>query len=191
MASVTEAFYGLLQRLVSEIDRDDVAREVAQVREGHPGATREKLGAILTRRAALKASTTGAAAGAAGGLFALAAMAPDVLNLVRQQSRLVLAIAILYDKEPTPSERAREVLATLALSTGTFAARRGLREVIRRGLEAEIAEKVARRLLGRFVAKRLPSLAPIAGTVLGGGINYLSVRAVGRAAMAQYGKPDN
>jgi hypothetical protein len=189
MAKLTERFYELLQKLVSEIDRDDVAREVAKLKSEKPAATREELAALLTRRAALKASTTGAAAGAAGGLIAIVAMAPDVMNLVRQQSRLVLAISMIYDREPSAGERAKEVLGTLALSTGAYAARRGLREMVRRGLEKEVAEKVAKKLLGRFIARRLPSLAPIAGTIVGGGVNYLSVRAVGKAAVALYSRP--
>lgn len=180
-------FYDMLQKLVAEIDRDAVESEVRQLESGHPGLTRKEVAALLTRRAALKASTTGAAAGAAGGIIALIATAPDVLNLVRQQSRLILGIAILYGREPKPEERAREVLATLAISSGAYALRRGMTEVIRRGLEREIAERVGRRLVGRLVARRIPALAPIAGTFIGGSLNYLAVRAAGRAAVAYYG----
>lgn len=179
-------FYDLLERLFKEIDQEQVQAEVNALREAKPNATREQLAEQLTKKAAKQVATVGAAAGAAIGPLAVLAMAPDIFNLVRQQSRLVLAIAFLYDRKPNIKQRFKEVLATLAVSTGSSAGGLAARVLVKEGLERAAATKLARKILGRFLARRIPNIAPVIGTLAGGSLNYLAMRAVGKAAVAYY-----
>lgn len=134
----------------------------------------------------MRVASVGAAAGIPGGPLAVLAMAPDIFNLVLQQSRLVLSIAFLYDRKPHLKRRFKEVLATLAVGTGASAGRIGVRVLISKGLERAVAAKLARRIFGSFLVKRVPRVVPIVGTIAGASINYMSVRAVGKAAVAYY-----
>ena len=177
-----KSFWNVLVKLVEDIDVESVRRDVELLRKNNPQATNDQLAEMMTSAAARKAAASGAVAGAAGGLLALAALAPDVWNLVRQQSRLVLSISLLWGHPPDPSERAREVLATIAAATGTAVARRGARQLA----EKAVAEAATRAIFGRLLARRAAVIAPVAGAAVAGGANWMSVRAVGRAANAHF-----
>lgn len=174
--------WAALSRLVEDIDIESVEKEVAELRIKHPDADETRLSELLTRRSATKAAGTGAVAGAAGGLLALVALAPDVWNLVRQQSRLVLGISIIWGDRPSPEDRAKEVLATLASATGTALARR----TVARVSEKAVAEAIARGVLGKLLSRRAAALAPLVGSAVAGSANWMAVTAVGRAANAHY-----
>lgn len=183
-------FYDLIEKLFKEIDQDSIRAEVTALRNAKPDLSREKIADQMTKKAAVRVASVGAAAGVAGGPLGVLAMAPDIFNLVLQQSRLILSIAFLYDRKPHVKERFREVLATLAVATGSSAGRQGARLLISKGLERAAASKVARKIFGRFLVRRIPAVAPLLGTVAGGTINYLSMRAVGRTAVAYYSGKD-
>lgn len=182
--------YALLERLFKEIDQESIQAEVAALREAKAELSREQLADHLTKRAAVRVASVGAAAGIPSGPLAVLAMAPDIFNLVLQQSRLVLSIAFLYDRKPHLQRRFKEVLATLAVGTGASAGRVGVRMLIAKGLEQAVAAKLARKIFGRFLARQLPKVVPIAGTIAGASINYVSMRAVGKAAVAYYSGRD-
>lgn len=175
-----------LERLLREIDQDQVVEAVAQLREKHPAETREELARRLLVKGAMKTATVGTAAGAVGGPMALLAMGPDIFTLVREQSRLVLSIAVLYGQKPKVDERLREVMAVLAVATGTTLARAGVRTLVTRGLEAEIVGTIVKKIAGRTVAKRLPRIIPIVGGIVGGAVNIAAMIAVERAALEYY-----
>lgn len=186
MTTEDPKYIALLERLFKEIDQDSIQAEVQALREAKPDLTREQLADHLTKRAAVRVASVGAAAGIPSGPLAVLAMAPDIFNLVLQQSRLVLAIAFLYERKPHLRRRFKEVLATLAVGTGASASRVGVRMLIAKGLEHAVAAKLARKIFGRVLAKQLPKVVPIAGTVAGASINYLSMRTVGKAAVTYY-----
>lgn len=179
-------FYALIEKLFKEIDQDAIAAEVAALQKAKPKLSREQIADQLTKKAAVRVASVGAAAGVASGPLGVLAMAPDIFNLVLQQSRLVLSIAFLYGQKPHLKERFREVLATIAIATGASAGRQSARMLIAKGLERAAAAKVAKKIFGRFLVRRLPAVAPVLGTVAGGTINYLSMRAVGRTATSYY-----
>jgi len=181
-------FYDLLEKLFKEIDQESIQAEVAALKKAKPELTREQLAQHLTKKAAVRVAAVGAAAGVAGGPLAILAMAPDIFNLVLQQSRLVLSIAFLYDRKPHLKQRFKEVLATLAVATGASAGR----VVAMKGIERAAAAKIARKIFGKFLQRRIGTIAPIVGTIAGGTINYMSMRGVGKAAVAYYsGSPDS
>ncbi|MDX1583806.1 MAG: hypothetical protein R3338_09430, partial [Thermoanaerobaculia bacterium] len=114
-------FYEIIEDLFRELDQDSIKAEVDALRKEKPKATREEIAKDMIDRTAKKTAMVGATAGVPGGAFGLLAAAPDIFNLVRSQSRLVLSIAFLYEQKPGLDERFREVLAVLALSTGASA----------------------------------------------------------------------
>ena len=181
-------FYTILEKLFKEIDQDSIQAEVDALKSAKPELTREELAEHLTKKAAVRVASVGAAAGIPSGPLAVLAMAPDIFNLVLQQSRLVLSIAFLYDRKPHVQQRFKEVVATLAVGTGASAGRLGARVLIAKGLERAAAAKLARKIFGRYLLRRLPKIVPIVGTIAGASINYMSMRAVGRAAVGYYGK---
>ena len=190
VSKLGDSFYRLLETLFKELDQDAIERDVAELLLQRPTTPPEELARVLTKKAARAAATVGAAAGAAGGPVGILAMAPDIFNLVRLQSRLILSIAFLYGRKPHIKERFREVLATLAISTGASASRQGARYLLRRGLEGKAAEKIVRQIAGRFLARRVPAVVPLIGGAAGAGLNYLAVQATGKAAIAFYSKPE-
>lgn len=181
-----DRFYDLIEKLFKEIDQKAIRAEVAALRKAKPDLAREQIAEQMTKKAAVRVASVGAAAGVAGGSLGVLAMAPDIFNLVLQQSRLVLSIAFLYDQQPDLKDRFREVLATLAVATGASASRQGIRLLLTKGLERAAAGQLAKKIFGRFLVRRIPAIAPVLGTVAGGTINYLSMRAVGRAAVSFY-----
>ena len=104
-----DRFYSMLETLFEEIDQESIRSQIRKLREEHPRESRKRLAKRLSRNAAMRVAAIGAAAGAAGGAFAIMAMGPDIFALVREQSRLILSIAFLYEREPRLPERFREV----------------------------------------------------------------------------------
>jgi uncharacterized membrane protein YcjF (UPF0283 family) len=178
--------YSLLEKLFKEIDQESIVAEVHALKEAKPEMSPAQLAEHLTKKASRRVATVGAAAGVAGGPLAILAMAPDIFNLVLQQSRLILSIAFLYGEKPNVRERFKEVLATLAVATGASAGRMGVRILLESGLEKAAAKKLARKIFGKFLARRIPKLAPILGFAAGASVNYFSMRAVGKAATKYY-----
>src|SRR5687767_4598298 len=114
-----DLFYRLLQKDVRDIDQKAIEADVKAMRITHPGITDRELAMHMTRRAASKTAAIGAAASTVmSGPMALVALAPDIYNLVRQQSRLVLSIAEIYGHTPSVRERVKEVLITLGTASG-------------------------------------------------------------------------
>lgn len=189
-ASFTDAlekkFASIFEKLMKELDQDEIQRNVEALRAEHPEATRKQLAARIARKSAIKTAAVGATAGAVGGPIALLAMAPDIFTLVREQSRLTLSIAFLYGLKPDLDERSREVLAVLAVATGTTVARSGARTIITKGLESKFAERLFRKIAGDFVVKRLHRIIPFVGGIVGGTVNVLAIAAVERAAVDYY-----
>lgn len=181
-----QRFYKLIETLFRELDQQSIMAEVEALQKKKPKASREDIAKELISRTAKKTAMVGATAGIPGGSFGLLAAAPDIFNLVRSQSRLVLSIAFLYDQKPGLEERFREVLAVLAMSTGASATRQGVRFLISKGLTGKTAEAIMKRVAGRFMARRLPTLAPLVGSVAGAGLNYMAVQATGKIAIEYY-----
>jgi hypothetical protein len=181
-----DRFYSMLETLFEEIDQESIRQEITDLRAAHPRESRKRLARRLSRKASMRVATIGAASGAAGGAFAILAMGPEIFALVREQSRLILAIAFLYGQEPRLPERFREVLAVLAVSTGATAAREGASYLLARGFQEEFPKKLARKIAGKFVARRLPKIAPVIGGFVGAGINALAVMGVEKAAVEYY-----
>jgi hypothetical protein len=185
--NLSDRFYDLFERLFREIDQEAIEVEVRALREARPRASRKELAMFMTRKAAQKTATIGAAVGAVPGVFSVMALGPDIFQMVRQQSRLVLSIAFLYDQKPDLRKRFREVLATLAIASSASATKKGTQYLVTRSLQGTATRQLAKRIAGKYFGRKLSSaVVPALGFLLGGTINYLSVRAVGIAAQGYY-----
>jgi len=184
--TTSEHVYDILQRLFEELDQDAIRRDIDQLRETRPHHSPAELVRIVTKKTAMKTAAVGAATSAATGPLALLTMAPDIFNLVRQQSRLILSIAFIYGQKPNLPQRFKEVLGVLAVTTGASFARRGVTRLLERGFEEKIARKLAVKIAGNLIGKRLPKVIPIVGGLVGGTLNYMAVLGVSKIAEEFY-----
>lgn len=180
-----EIFLGLVGRVSADLDIDRLEVEVHDFSRRHPELTTREKARRLVTATARKAAALGAVASLPPGWAALATMGPEITTLIVLQSRLIVALHLLYGGRPTPEERALEVLAGLASGTGINIGRR---------LTTRAAEELAGRLVVRLAGREASHFVPLLGAAAAGVLNYAAVRAVGRAAVRRverlYGPPE-
>ena len=174
----------VFRSLFEEIDTDKLHREVESLKAGAPEYEPAQHARTLIRRTAIRCAAAGAVTGLPSGLVAIGTLGADLAYLIFQQFRLILGVATIYGHEPTHRERFTEALSCLAYVSGVGIGKQGIAAVI----EAATVEggAVAERIGERFVRDRLTKMVPFVGAVSGGALNYLAVRAVGRAAVKYY-----
>lgn len=174
----------VFRSLFEEIDTDRIRQEVDQMRATAPHFEPVEHARALGRRTALRCAAAGAVTGLPSGLLALGTLGADLSYLVYQQFRLILGIATIYGQEPSHRERFSEAVSCLAFASGVGIGKQGI------GLALEsaaieggvLAEKIGTRLM----RDRLTRVVPFVGAISGGALNYVSVRAVARAAIRYY-----
>jgi hypothetical protein len=188
-----------------------IRSRVEALRLSHPTFTQEELATKLIRDTRIRVAATGAASGAAaiapglGTLLALGAATSQALYALEQETELVLAIAILYGHELSDSdERVLEALVVVGIAGGSVKLRENLLvaggEKITvaafRALPKEWLGRAGGHILGRILARVAGSralstvgrVAPLAiGMAVGAGFDWITVSALGRAAMRYYG----
>jgi len=174
----------VFRSLFEEIDTEKLRREVETLKESGPEFELADHARTLIRRTAIRCAAAGAVTGLPSGLIAIGTLGADLAYLVFQQFRLVLGVATIYGQEPTHRERFTEALACLAYAGGVGIGKQGIATV----LESATVEggAVAERIGERFARDRLAKVVPFVGALSGGALNYISVRAVGRAAIKYY-----
>jgi hypothetical protein len=174
----------VFRSLFEEIDTEKLRREVDTLRDAAPEFEPAEHARTLIRRTAIRCAAAGAVTGLPSGLVAIGTLGADLAYLIFQQFRLVLGVATIYGQEPTHRERFNEALACLAYAGGVGIGKQGIATV----LESATIEggAVAERIGERFARDRLAKVIPFVGALSGGALNYLSVRAVGRAAIKYY-----
>jgi uncharacterized protein (DUF697 family) len=182
---LAETFLKLVERATTDLDLERLQADVRALAAKYPDATTREKGERLVRRAARRAAVVGGLAGLPPGWAALATAAPELTALLILQSRLIVALHVLYGAPMEPKERAFEVLAGLASGAGINVGRR---------LTSRAAEEIAARLLARFAGREVSHLVPVLGAAAGAALNYGAVRAVGKAALRRverlYGPPE-
>jgi len=182
---LAETFLRLVRKATRELDLESIRSGVLTFSAKHPDlATREK-GELMVRRAARRAAALGALASLPPGWAAAVAVAPELSALIILQSRLIVGLHVLYGGRPEPDERALEVLAGVAAGAGLNVGRR---------LTARAAEGLAGRIALRLARREAAHVVPLAGIAASAALNYVAVRAVGRAALSRveriYGPPE-
>jgi hypothetical protein len=174
----------LFRSLFEEIDTDKIRRDVDAVKASAPDFEPADHARLLVRRTAIRCAAAGAVTGLPSGLIAIGTLGADLAYLVYQQFRLILGIATIYGREPSHHERFQEAISCLAYASGVGIGKQGIATVLESAaLEGgALAEKIG----ARFMRERLAKAIPFVGAVSGGALNYVSVRAVGRAAIRYY-----
>jgi hypothetical protein len=185
--------------------------KVEGLRLANPKLTNDELALKLIRDTRMRVAATGAASGAAaiapglGTLLALGAATSQALYALEQETELVMAIAIIYGHELLESdERVLEALVVVGIAGGsvklrenvlvaggeriTVAAFRALpREWLGRA-GGHVLARILTRVVGSRALSTIGRAVPLAiGMALGAGFDWVTVSALGRAAMRYYG----
>ena len=177
-------FVEFLRSIFEEIDMDKIRGEVDALKRTVPDFDPNDHARVLSRRTALRCAATGAVSGLPSGLLALGAIGADLAYLVFQQFRLIVGIATIYGHEPSARERFNEAVACLAYGSGLGLGKQGLAVVLETAsLEGTL---IAEKLGAGLFRDRLSKMIPFVGAVSGGALNYVLVRAVGRATIRYY-----
>jgi len=174
----------VFRSLFEEIDTDKIRRDIAALKDGAPDFQRVDHANMLVRRTAFRCAAAGAVTGLPSGLLAIGSLGADLAYLIYQQFRLIIGIATIYGHEPLRRERFTEALSCLAYASGVGIGKQGIATV----LESATIEggAVAQKIGTQFMRERLAKVVPFVGALSGGALNYMSVRAVGRAAIRYY-----
>lgn len=174
----------VFRSLFEEIDTEKIRRDVATLKGSEPDFHSRDHARLLVRRTALRCAAAGAVSGLPGGMIAIGTLGAELAFLVFQQFRLILGIATVYGREPSQRERFTEAMSCLAYASGVGIGKQGLATM----LESATMEGgvIAEKLGANFFRERLAKAIPFVGIVSGGALNYVSVRAVGRAAIKFY-----
>ena len=168
----------VFRSLFEEIDTDKLRREVDALREAAPDFKAAQHARTLGRRTAIRCAAAGAVTGLPLGLAAIGTLGADLAYLMYQQFRLILGIASIYGHDLSSRERFSEAVSCLAYATGVGAGKQGIALLG----SASVIEKISQ----RAVREQLTKLVPFVGIVTGGALNYVSVKAVARAAIRYY-----
>lgn len=174
----------VFRSLFEDVDTDKIRKEVDDLKSASPNYRPIRHARELARRTALRCAAAGAVTGLPGGPIAIGALGADLAYLIYQQFRLILGIAAIYGHEPTGGERFTEAVTCLAFSSGVGIGKTGIASVL--GSATIEGGAVAERIGARMVRERLARIVPFVGAVSGGALNYVSVRAVARAAIRYY-----
>lgn len=173
---IAESFLSLVRRASTDLDVERIRDGVLELSRRHPGLSTRRKAALMVESTARRAALVGAAASVPPGWAAVAATAPELTTLIVLQSRMIVGLHLLYGADLDPEERALEVVAGLASGAGLSVGRR---------LTVGLAESLATRLAVRAAGRPLAHLIPVAGIAASAALNYVAVRAVGRAVVAR------
>ncbi|MGI8563965.1 MAG: hypothetical protein ACR2MZ_10520 [Candidatus Dormibacter sp.] len=189
----------------------DIRANVARVTAENPGKSPEELARILIGQTRRRVSATGAVSGATailpglGTIVALGTVTGQGLWALEQEAELVMAIAMLFGHELADSDdRLVEALVIVGVAGGAVKLRdnvlvaggRGLSVAAFRRFPASFATRTGGHVLGRIIARvagtravaSVARVAPLAiGLVVGAGFDWVTVTALGRAAIRYYG----
>jgi len=172
----------VFRSLFEEIDADKIRREIDKLKSEAPEFEPVDHARRLIRRTAIRCAAAGAVTGLPSGLLAVGTLGADLAYLLFQQFRLIIGIAAVYGHEPSKRERFHEALSCLAFASGVGIGKQGIGIMLESFEAGAIAEKIGT----RFMRERLAKVIPFVGALSGGVLNFMSVRAVGRAAVRYY-----
>ncbi len=175
----------IFRSLFEDIDTEKIRRDVAALKESAPGDYQPADYAhMLARRTAFRCAAAGAVTGLPAGFLAIGTLGADLVFLMYQQFRLIIGIATIYGHEASSRERFTEALSCLAYASGVGIGKQGLATMLESAsIEGGV---VAEKLGARFARESLARFVPFVGAVSGASLNYVSVRAVARAAIRYY-----
>ena len=203
----------ILNRLASALSHREPAlrARVDALRLSNPGVSDDELAQKLIKNARIRIAATGAASGAAaiapglGTLLALGAATSQALFALEQETELVMSIAMVYGHELADSDhRVIEALIVVGIAGGsvklrenllvaggqriTVAAFRALPAAWAGHAGGHVLKRIFARLAGSRAVSSLGRVAPLAvGMVVGAAFDWVTVSALGNAAIRYYG----
>lgn len=172
-----------------------IQAKVDRLRTRHPFATNDELARFLIRSTRRRVAGTGAISGAAaiapglGTALALGTVTSQAVYALEQEVELVLGVAMVYGHDVRGSEgRVLEALVVVSLASGALK--------LRENVLVASTERLALRLVGKALTRTVASRATRAagrliplgvGLAVGAGFDWVTVTALGRAAMRYYG----
>ncbi len=157
-------YASLVRAVLDDSQRQRAGREVQQLRDRHPRASRDELAERLIRRAALQCAAAGGLLAGPAAFFGAVPFGADLTFQAVTIHRLVLGLASLYGAEVSAGSRAAGVAGGFSAGIASELVRQGLVRVLRRTLP------------------RRPGLRTAAGALAGGALGYAAAIAVGRLA---------
>ena len=153
-----------------------IQAKVDRLRATRPQLTNDQLARLLIRSTRRRVAATGALSGAAaiapglGTALAIGTITSQTLYALEQEVELVLGVAMVYGHELRGSEgRVAEALVVVGLASGALKLREDVLVVSR-----------ATRVAGRLIPLGI-------GVAVGAGFDWVTVTALGRAAIRYYG----
>lgn len=172
-----------------------VHARIDRLRATHPLATSDQLARMLIRSTRRRVAATGAMSGAAaiapglGTVLAIGSITGQALYALEQEVELVLSVAMVYGHDLGGSDgRVVEALVVVGLAGGALK----LREDVLVASGERLAMRLVARVLTKTAATRATRVAgrviPLGiGVAVGAGFDWVTVTALGRAAMRYYG----
>jgi hypothetical protein len=168
-----------------------IRARVEHLRATHPVATNEQLARLLIRSTRRRVAGTGALSGVAaiapglGTLLAVGTVTSQALYALEQEIELVLGVATIYGHDLRGSEgRVMEALIVVGVASGAVK----LREAVLVAGGQRLATRVLARVVSRTITSRAGRFIPLGvGIAVGAGFDWVTVTALGRAAMRYYG----
>jgi hypothetical protein len=123
------------------------------------------------------AAATGAAAGIGGGITLVLGVPADVANTIAQQFRVTLGV--IYHRTGRYSLSFEEFIKIVAVSLGVEIGTQGVLLGVN-----YIAKQVATEIVKRLTAQTAGRIIPVVGAVVGGGMNFAFIKALGKTLLA-------
>ena len=164
---------------------------VEHLRATNPFATNDELARLLIRSTRRRVAGTGALSGAAaiapglGTLLAIGTITSQALYALEQEIELVLGVATIYGHDLTGSEgRVMEAIVVVGVASGAVK----LREAVLVTGGQRLTTRILARVLSTTAATRVGRVIPLGvGVAVGAGFDWVTVTALGRAAIRYYG----
>ena len=173
---------GMLFKVVDSVNSEEAAQRVADVKASNPGANKKQLADILIRDKAKKTALVGGATAASAvvpGVGSIAAltlgMGVDIVMTFRYQAELIHEIALVFGRELSRTERRNAIVAIMGIGVGL--------DMAVEAMTARIATRVGREAMERAILK----VIPVAGLVVGAGLDVASTYIIGKRAVKYFG----
>ena len=174
-------------------DTASIKAFVDNQRRLHPGLD----DSALSDRIIAKQQWFGGMAGFVWGLGGYWTLIPNMAHIWRIHGRLILSIAYIYGYDLNEPERREEIALCFALSATNEAVNKMLREAGMLGAKKALLKPAAKEFIKKLPNKlvtiagkkslaNVTKIVPVAGGILGGTVDFLATRAVGKAAKAFY-----
>jgi hypothetical protein len=172
-----------------------IRAKVEHLKVTHPLATNDQLARLLIRSTRRRVAATGALSGAAaiapglGTVLAIGTITSQALYSLEQETELVLGVAMIYGHELGGStDRVLEALVVVSLASGALKVRENVLVAGGRSLALRLLTRAFAKAAAGRATRAAGRLIPLGvGVAVGAGFDWVTVSALGRAAMRYYG----